>query len=65
MYECFAHRLGEKCCHVFLYEDLSEDPVYFVKRLNEEFGIGEVSLKMTASGKDRLIYAEDKKEENI
>jgi len=34
-------------------------------QVNEEFGIGKVQLKMTASGSDRFIYAEDKKEEHV
>ena len=45
--------------------NLTEIQAAIQEKANEEFGIGEVSLKMTASGKDRLIYAEDKKEENI
>ncbi|MFW6378184.1 MAG: hypothetical protein ACOCZY_02155 [Bacillota bacterium] len=45
--------------------NLTEIQAAIQHEANEEFGIGEISLKMTASGKDRLIYAEDKKEENI
>lgn len=44
--------------------NLTEIQTAIQKEANEEFGIGEVSLKMTASGSDRFIYAEDKKEEN-
>lgn len=45
--------------------NLTEIQAAIQQQANEEFGIGKVSLKMTASGKDNLIYAEDKKEENI
>ena len=44
---------------------LTEIQAAIQHKANEEFGIGKVQLKMTASGKDRLIYAEDKKEEHV
>jgi len=34
-------------------------------KANEEFGIGKVSLKITASGSDRFIYAEDSSSEKL
>jgi hypothetical protein len=45
--------------------NLTEIQAAIQQKANEEFGIGKVQLKMTASGKDRLIYAEDKKEEHV
>jgi hypothetical protein len=33
------------------------------KKVNEKFGINQISLQLTAAGKDRLIYAEDKKQD--
>lgn len=34
------------------------------QKVNEQFGINQISVKLTAAGKDRLLYAEDKKKEN-
>jgi len=45
--------------------NLTEIQAAIQHKANEEFGIGKFQLKMTASGKDRLIYAEDKKEDHI
>ncbi|PTX16480.1 hypothetical protein SAMN04488598_12427 [Halanaerobium congolense] len=45
--------------------NLTEIQAALQHQVNEEFGIGKVSLKMTASGSDRFIYAEDKKEEHV
>lgn len=45
--------------------NLTEIQAAIQQQVNEEFGIGKVSVKMTASGSDRFIYAEDKKEEHI
>ena len=45
--------------------NLTEMQSAIQQQVNEEFGIGKVSLKMTASGSDRFIYAEDKKEEHV
>ena len=45
--------------------NLTEIQSAIQQQVNEEFGIGKVSLKMTASGSDRFIYAEDKKEEHV
>ena len=45
--------------------NLTEIQAAIQQQVNEEFGIGKVSLKMTASGSDRFIYAEDKKEEHV
>ena len=45
--------------------NLTEIQAAIQHKANEEFGIGKVNLKMTASGSDRFIYAEDKKEENV
>jgi hypothetical protein len=33
------------------------------KKVNEKFGINQISLQLTAAGKDRFIYAEDKKQD--
>jgi len=41
--------------------NLTEIQSAIQQQVNEEFGIGKVSVKMTASGSDRFIYAEDKK----
>ncbi|RAK08600.1 hypothetical protein C8C77_10257 [Halanaerobium saccharolyticum] len=35
------------------------------QQVNEEFGIGKVSLKITASGRDRFIYAEDSSSQKL
>ncbi|RCW58661.1 hypothetical protein [Halanaerobium sp. ST460_2HS_T2] len=45
--------------------NLTEIQAVIQQQVNEEFGIGKVSVKMTASGSDRFIYAEDKKEEHV
>ena len=45
--------------------NLTEIQAAIQQQVNEEFGIGKVSVKMTASGSDRFIYAEDKKEEHV
>ena len=45
--------------------NLTEIQSAIQQQVNEEFGIGKVSVKMTASGSDRFIYAEDKKEEHV
>jgi len=45
--------------------NLTEIQAAIQQQVNEEFGIGKVQLKMTASGSDRFIYAEDKKEEHV
>jgi hypothetical protein len=45
--------------------NLTEIQTAIQHQVNEEFGIGKVSVKMTASGSDRFIYAEDKKEEHF
>jgi hypothetical protein len=45
--------------------NLTEIQAAIQHKANEEFGIGKVQLKMTASGRDRFIYAEDKKEDHI
>jgi len=45
--------------------NLTEIQAAIQHKANEEFGIGKVSVKMTASGSDRFIYAEDKKEEHF
>ncbi|RCW48194.1 hypothetical protein [Halanaerobium sp. MA284_MarDTE_T2] len=45
--------------------NLTEIQSAIQQQVNEEFGIGKVSLKITASGSDRFIYAEDKKEEHV
>jgi len=45
--------------------NLTEIQAAIQHKANEEFGIGKVHLKMTASGSDRFIYAEDKKEEHV
>jgi len=45
--------------------NLTEIQAAIQHQVNEEFGIGKVSVKMTASGSDRFIYAEDKKEEHF
>jgi hypothetical protein len=45
--------------------NLTEIQSVIQQQVNEKFGIGKVSLKMTASGSDRFIYAEDKKEEHV
>ncbi|MEC9490271.1 MAG: hypothetical protein UMU04_04930 [Halanaerobiales bacterium] len=45
--------------------NLTEIKSAIQQQVNEEFGIGKVSVKMTASGSDRFIYAEDKKEEHV
>jgi len=39
--------------------NLTEIQAAIQQQVNEEFGIGKVSLKITASGRDRFIYAED------
>lgn len=41
--------------------NLTEIQAAIHEQVNEEFGIGKVSLKITASGRDRFIYAEDKR----
>jgi hypothetical protein len=45
--------------------NLTEIQAAIQHKANEKFGIGKVNLKMTASGSDRFIYAEDKKEEHV
>jgi len=40
--------------------NLTEIQAAIQQQVNEEFGIGKVSLKITASGRDRFIYAEEK-----
>jgi len=45
--------------------NLTEIQAAIQQQVNEEFGIGKVSVKMTASGSDRFIYAEDKKEVHV
>jgi len=45
--------------------NLTEIQSAIQQQVNEEFGIGKVSVKMTASGSDRFVYAEDKKEEHV
>jgi thiamine biosynthesis lipoprotein ApbE len=45
--------------------NLTEIQSAIQQQVNEEFGIGKVSLKMTVSGSDRFIYADDKKEEHV
>jgi len=45
--------------------NLTEIQAAIQHQVNEEFGIGKVSVRMTASGSDRFIYAEDKKEEHV
>jgi hypothetical protein len=45
--------------------NLTEIQAAIQQQVNEEFGIGKVSVKMTASGSDRFIYAEDKKEDHV
>ena len=45
--------------------NLTEIQSAIQQQVNEEFGIGKVSVKMTASGSDRFIYAEDKKEDHV
>jgi hypothetical protein len=45
--------------------NLTEIQSAIQQQVNEEFGIGKVSVRMTASGSDRFVYAEDKKEEHV
>jgi hypothetical protein len=45
--------------------NLTEIQSAIQQQVNEEFGIGKVSLKMTASGSDRFIYAEDSSNKKI
>ncbi|RCW81660.1 hypothetical protein DER71_12325 [Halanaerobium sp. DL-01] len=45
--------------------NLTEIQAAIQHQVNEEFGIGKVSVKMTASGSDRFIYAEDSNSEKL
>ena len=45
--------------------NLTEIQSAIQQQVNEEFGIGKVSLKITASGRDRFIYAEDSSSQKL
>jgi hypothetical protein len=45
--------------------NLTEIQAAIQQQVNEEFGIGKVSVKMTASCSDRFIYAEEGNSENL
>ena len=45
--------------------NLTEIQAAIQHKANKEFGIGKVNLKMTASGSDRFIYAEDSSSEKL
>ena len=45
--------------------NLTEIQTAIQQQVNEEFGIGKVSLKITASGRDRFIYAEDSSSQKL
>lgn len=58
------HRAQNKSVKIEAGEyNLRELQAALKKKVNEKFGINQISVKLTAGGKDRLLYAEDKNKE--
>lgn len=58
------HRAQNKSVKIEVGEyNLRELQAALKKKVNEKFGINQISVQLTAGGKDRLLYAEEKNKE--